>query len=110
VLSPEDIANRVLAGIDVPLDPTQDLGGFVAYWESIKSEDELLGQFSVEQTMALERKAREAAALMQAMEQMQAQQANVSQMQANAANGAQQAGMVTPSPAQAGGAEAAMQQ
>lgn len=83
--TPEEIANRVLAGVDVPLDMTQDLEGFVAYCEYIFAHDELLGQFNQDSAIALEKKKREAIGLIQAMQQAQAQNANVNQQRINAA-------------------------
>lgn len=83
--TPEEIANRVLAGIDVPLDMTQDLQGFIAYAQYIMDHDELLGQFGKQQAIALARKQAEAAQLQQAMQQASAQNANVNQQRMNAA-------------------------
>lgn len=90
--TPEEIANRILAGMDVPLDPTQDLQGFVSYVDYIFANDDLLGQFKEQQAIALEMKKREAMALAEALQAQQAQVANIQQQQMNAANSQQQAG------------------
>jgi hypothetical protein len=98
LFTPEEIANRVLAGIDVQLGPEQDLQGFVGYVQHIMDTDELLGQFNEQQTIALARKMQEAMQMMQALQEMAAQQANAQQMQNNAAMSQQQ---TSPAAAQA---------
>jgi hypothetical protein len=101
--TPEEITNMVLAGIDVPLDPTQDLQGFITYWEYLKKHDELLGQFTEQQTIAVERKAQEATALLEAVAAQAAQTANSQQIATNA-------NLAQASPAAAGAAQAQPQQ
>lgn len=91
IFTPEEIANRVLSGIDVPLGPEQDLQGFIQYFDAIMKEDELLGQFSQDDIMRLAQKAAQAQDMMAALQEMQAQQANSRQMQNNAAMSQQQA-------------------
>lgn len=90
--TPEEVANRILAGMDVPLDPTQDLEGIIAYIEYVFANDNLLGQFGEQQAIALEMKRREAQALLEAMQAQQAQVNNIQQQQQNAAQSQQQAG------------------
>jgi hypothetical protein len=104
--APEDIANATLSGVNIPLDPTQDLQGFIAYVSHIFEHDELLGQFNEQQTVALAKKMQEAQGLMEAMQAQQAQQANQIQQQANA----QQANSMSANPApQAQGAPVALE-
>lgn len=81
--TPIEIANRVLAGIDTPLDPTQDLQGFVAVVEEIINDEVLNGQFNETQIGLLKMKAQEAIALMQALQAAQAQQMAASQQAMN---------------------------
>jgi hypothetical protein len=104
--NPQEIADRVLAGIDVPLDPTQDLAGLIAYIEYIMSDDMVLGQFQQEQAIALARKQQEAQQLLQALEAQAAQTANIQQMKQNAAMSQDQAGaggnMANPAPSSMG--------
>jgi hypothetical protein len=106
--TPEEVANRVLAGQPMQLDPTQDLQGIISYIEYLFEHDDLLGQFTQEQAVALERKRMEAAQLMEAMQAAAAQQANAQQMQMNAAMSQQQTGgggappASTPVPGQPG--------
>lgn len=90
IFSPEELTNRILAGIDVQIGMDQDLAGFVNYVQYIMDTDELLGQFTEEQTIALARKAQEARQMMAALQEAQAQQANARQMQLNAAMSQQQ--------------------
>lgn len=90
VFTPEELANRILAGIDTMLTPEQDLQGFISYVDQIVNEDELLGQFSQDQAIALVKKQQEAMQMMEALKAMQAQNANAGQMRANAAMSANQ--------------------
>lgn len=90
MFTPEEIANRVLAGVNVALGPEQDLEGFVNYVQYIMDHDELLGQFSTEQAVALAQKQSEAQQMIQALKQAAAQQANAMQMQQNASMASQQ--------------------
>jgi hypothetical protein len=90
IYTPEELANRVLSGVDTMLTPEQDLQGFAAYVDQIINDDELMGQFQPDQAIALVKKQQEAMAMMQAMKQMQGQQANITQQKANAAGSANQ--------------------
>ncbi len=87
VFTPLEIANRILFGMDVPLDGSQDLDGFMAWVENILGDDELLGQFDQNAVGALVAKAQEAQQLKQALEQQAAQQQNRMQQQMNASMG-----------------------
>lgn len=89
MFTPEEIANRILAGIDVQLGPEQDLQGFISYFQQVMADDELLGQFSQEQTITLARKAQEAQQMLAALQEMQQQQAVAQQMQRNSQAGTQ---------------------
>ncbi len=89
--TPAEEANRVLRGIDVPVLPNSDHDGFIAYFEAIYQDDELLGQFSEQDAIRLAQQAEKHAQMKQAIVQMQAQANNLSQMQINAANSAAQA-------------------
>lgn len=104
VFTPIEEANRLLAGMDVPLLPDSDHEGFIQWWEMAKGDDQILGQFNEEQTLLLEAHAMKHAQMLQALQAMQAQQANAAQMQRNAAMSQQQspAGM-NPMAAGAGG-------
>ena len=99
-LTPGEIANRVLSGIDVRLDPRMDLQGFVEFAQALIDNDETLGQFSELEVIALAGKMQEAMQILQALQALQAQQANAAQIQQNAQLGNQQAplGGVTPPP------------
>lgn len=88
--TPEEMANRILAGVDAPINPNMDLEGFVAYAQEILDNDELLGQFNTEQAKALAAKQREAVQMIQSLKEMAAQQANAQQMQRNAQQSMQQ--------------------
>lgn len=82
--SPLEIADRILAGVDVPLDPTQDLQGFINLVQQFAEEDDLNGQLSQHQMAALIAKAQDAEALMKALQQAQATQLAGQQQQMNA--------------------------
>jgi hypothetical protein len=100
VFTPEELANRVLSGIPTPLDPTQDLAGFIEYAQHIFDDDHLMGQFSNEHAIALKKKQMEAQGLLQALESQKAQVANLAQQQANAQQSTQiqQPQAVAPAP------------
>lgn len=82
-LNPEQEANLVLHGIDVPVLPTMDHEGFIAWWQMALNEDELLGQFNEQQTVALARQAKKHQQVLDTIKQMQAQAANAAQMRQN---------------------------
>lgn len=102
IYTPEEIGNRVLAGFDFQLDASQDLQGFIAWVQEFLSKDELIGQFDERAVVNLQAKAQQAVQMMQAIEAMRAQTANVSQIQANS-------GLATaagpPNPGQVGGGQ-----
>ncbi len=78
--TPIEIADRILSGVDVPLDPTLDWGGFLKLVEEFQSDDELNGQVDAMGMAALMSKAQEAQQLVQAMQQAGAN-ANVASQQ-----------------------------
>lgn len=82
--TPLEIANRALHGIDTPLDPTQDLAGFINLAQEIIGNDELLGQFSPQEAAVLAAKMQEAQALQQALAQAEQQALAAQQQQSNA--------------------------
>lgn len=99
IFTPLEIANRILAGIDIPLDPTQDLQGFIDLFDYFMQHDDVLGQINQEQTVSLAKKAAEARQMLQALQAVAAQQANTSQMQINSrAANATAPGAPAPSP------------
>lgn len=100
--TPEEMASRILSGVDVPVSPNMDLQGFVAYAQEIMDNDELLGQFNQQQALALAAKQKEAMQMMEALKQMAAQQANSQQMQRNSQQSMEQVPQ-TVAPASAGG-------
>lgn len=86
ILSPEEEANRILAGIPVPISPQMDHEGFMAFAQEIMDSDELLGQFGPEAAVTLKNQQNQHQAMMQALEQAAAQQANSQQVQINSQN------------------------
>jgi hypothetical protein len=107
IWTPEQMANSILAGIDIKLSPQQDLQGFLEFFQHIVDNDELLGQFTEQQTLALAKKAQEAQQLMQAMQAQAAQVANQQQQASNASMmtspGAAVSQSPQPTPQEAGG-------
>jgi hypothetical protein len=89
-LSPEEIGNRLLHGHDMKPSPTMDLQGYLEWFQMVHDTDELLGQFSEDQTIKLARFAKQAEGMLQALKQVQAQAANTRQMQINSSQSAQQ--------------------
>lgn len=107
-LTPIEIADRLLRGIDVRLNPTMDLEGFLNFVEEILGNDELLGQFSEDHVKALVMKAQEAQGLMQAMQSMQnnalvAQQQNMNTQASMVPGNMQQPMISQPAPQGEGG-------
>lgn len=81
-LSPLEMLDRLLSGVDVAFNPTMDLQGFMAIVEEFMGNDELNGQFGPNQMAVLQAKAQEAGAMLQAIQQAQASAAvNMQQMQ-----------------------------
>lgn len=83
MLTPEEEANRLLRGQDVPVLPGGDHEGFIAWYEHVKGDDEIFGQFHGHEAALLEIQSRKHAQMLQALQQMQAQQANAQQMRTN---------------------------
>jgi hypothetical protein len=83
-ITPEEEANRLLRGIEVPITPNMDHQGFIDYFQHIHDTDELLGQFDEHQTMLLAAQAQKHAQMAAALQQAAAQQANAQQMSRNA--------------------------
>ena len=81
--SPEEMANKILAGYPLQFNPMDDLQGFITYAQYIIDNDDILGQFSPQQAIMLASKQQEAAQMQQALEQMQAQTAVTNQMRSN---------------------------
>lgn len=96
IFTPEEIANRIIAGIDVILTPDQDLAGFVAFAQDFIGKDDLLGQLTEQQTISLVSKMQEAQQLMQALQQAAAQQANAQQITTNTNLATQPVGQPVP--------------
>lgn len=89
--SPQEMLDRVLSGIPLPVSPEMDHEGFINLAERILNTDELLGQFTEQDTLALVNQMRQHQQMMQALQQMAAQQRNLQQMSMNASQSAQQA-------------------
>ncbi len=103
VFTPEEEANRILRGMPVPVSPEQDHAGYLAWFEHVMKDDELLGQFNEDQTILLAKQAQAHEQMMGALQQMEAQKANSNQMQANAAQSAQQTAPASPAQQAPGG-------
>jgi hypothetical protein len=78
--TPIEILDRLLAGIDVPFNPTMDIQGFLTLAAEFMQNDELNGQFGPDAMAVINAKAQEAQALMEALQQ-QAATAAVQQQQ-----------------------------
>lgn len=91
IYTPEEEANRLLRGIEVPVGPEQDHQGFLDYFQYILKHDELLGQFNEQEVVLLAAQAKKHEQMLQALAGLQAQQANAKQMQTNAMMSQQQA-------------------
>jgi hypothetical protein len=89
--SPEEEANRLLRGIQVPVQMNSDHKGFIEYFQFIMKKPEILGQFSKEAVQVLAAQAQKHQQMQAALEQMQAQANNAMQMRQNAQQSQQQA-------------------
>lgn len=99
VLTPVEEADRILAGQEVAISPNSDHQGFIAFFQHFHDTDELMGQFSHEQIALLAIQAKKHEQMMQALQSVQAQQANAQQMSRNASmgqGGGQNAGAPPP--------------
>lgn len=83
LLSPLEIADRLLMGIDVVFNPQMDLQGFIDLVQHFNEEPELNGQFGPSHMGVLLSKAQEAAAMLQALQQAQAQASVIQQQNMN---------------------------
>jgi hypothetical protein len=81
--TPVEVFDRLLNGLDVPLDPRQDLEGIVAWGTEFLSNDETAGQVGPHEMAAIAGKVKEAEAMLAALQQAQAQQANIDQQSIN---------------------------
>jgi len=84
IFTPLEMANRILAGMDVPLNPTMDLQGFVNFVNEFVRDDDLLGQFGPGEIGALIAKMQEAQQLLAALQQAQNDQLVLRQQGVNA--------------------------
>lgn len=84
VFSPIEVANRVLAGLDIKLGPEQDLQGFIDWVQHAIDDDEILGQFNEQQTVTLVDKMKQAEGMLKSLSKQEAQNANAQQIQMNA--------------------------
>ena len=86
-LTPQDEANRILRGQEVPVTPEMDHQGFIAYFAMVMKSDEILGQFSEDKAIALAKQAEQHKQMMKALQNAQAQTQNVQQTEINARGG-----------------------
>lgn len=106
--SPLEVLDRVLIGVDVPLNPTMDLQGIVNIIQEFQDNDELSGQFGPVHMDVLAHKMQEAVQLMKAIQSAQAQASVAAQQNMNTQNAmvpsnVQPAQIVTPAPSGEGG-------
>lgn len=92
-LTPEQEANRIIRGIQVPVHPAMNHEGFINYVKIIFSDDNRLGLLNQKQAEDLANQASEHMKMMEALQQQEAQVRNTQQQQINAS----QAGPSTPS-------------
>jgi hypothetical protein len=89
--TPMEEVQRLLRGMDVPVLPNADHQGFVDYVTMIQKDPDLLGQWTVQQSQVIFAQLKKHQQMLQALQEMQAQQANANQMRQNAQNAFQQA-------------------
>lgn len=89
--TPQEMLDRVLSGRPMPVTPEMDHEGFIQLAQKILSTDEMLGQFTEQDTIRLVAQVQQHQQMLQALQQMAAQQRNMQQMNMNASQSAQQA-------------------
>lgn len=86
IFSPEEEVNRILRGIPTPVTPEGDHEGYLSFFEEIRNNDEILSLYLQQDPDALNKLAAQAqqhAQMLQALEQLQAQQRNLQQARTN---------------------------
>jgi hypothetical protein len=83
VPTPAEEIQRLLRGIDTPVLPNADHQGFLAAFQEIHDSDDLLGQLTTEQTIALARHAQAHEQMAAALAAQAAQTANIQQQAVN---------------------------
>lgn len=91
LLTPEEEANRVLRGIPVDVRPDMDHDGFIAWFDNVYKNDDLLGLFNEQETVLLAQQVMKHQQMKLVLKQLQAQAQAAQQMRANSANASQQA-------------------
>ena len=94
--TPEEEANRLLRGIEVPVLPQADHQGFIDYVSFLMTNDELLSQFSPDDVSRLAAQQGAHQQMMQSLQQAQAQTANKQQQLTNSLQGLGQANTNLP--------------
>lgn len=84
IFTPQEEANRILRGVPTPVTPEADHQGFIAFFEFLQDNDELLENYTQQEFQALAAQAQQHAQMQAALEQQAAQQRNQAQQQANA--------------------------
>lgn len=99
LMTPEEEANRVLRGINVPVTMEMDHEGFIAYFDFIMKTPEQLGMMDEQSLLRLAAQNQAHQQMLAALQQQAAQQRNQAQMQQNASQAMGQASAgVSPLP------------
>lgn len=105
IYTPEEEANRVIRGMKVPVLPQADHAGFIAYVDNLMTETDpgsgapLLAQYTEEDVMRLAAQRQQHEQMASALQQVEAQQANLNQQRINALQGVS-ASIQLPGPGQ----------
>lgn len=102
IYTPIQEMDMLLIGIDVPVAPNADHQGYLDLLKHFMDDEHLHGQFNEQQMMLLVAQAKKHEAMLQALQQAQAQAANAQQMQMNAQMSQQQAPMSGSAPSSPG--------
>lgn len=96
VLTPREEFERVSALAEVPVMPNSDHQGFIQLVQSVFKNDEQMDQLNEQQTTALHLQVSKHQQMMQAMQQIAGQQANINQQVANSQAGQQNSNPAAP--------------
>ena len=90
IFSPKEVVDRLLRGVETPVTMQDDHEGIIKYIDFLLNDDKTMGQFTEQDAISLSARFQQQQQMLQALDQMAAQQRNTAQMQQNQAQGQDQ--------------------
>jgi hypothetical protein len=87
LFTPKEVVDRTLRGVETPVGMNDDHEGIIKYIHSLFQQDEIMSRFLPGDVQALAMKLQQHTEMLQALEQIAAQQRNMAQMSMNAQSG-----------------------